>query len=209
MLNFNFPVIKPFHLSLYYFQYFAGLLWKLIFQKLWSIPLFKARCLKAGKNLSLPNGIPYIDGHLSFVVGDNVTIYRTTFGSTRVYDNPVLEVGNNVIIGYGTVISVGKKVTIGDYTMIAPNCFIADNNGHPINPDKRLQRLPVDKKEIEEIVIGENVWIATNVIIKKGVNIGKNSIIGANSVVSRDIPDNCIAMGIPARPVIMNIDKKG
>ena len=57
------------------------------------------------------------------------------------------------------------------------------------------------------IIIGENVWIGMNVRICKGVTIGDNSIIGANSVVTKNIPANCIAVGIPAKVVKTEIDK--
>ena len=71
----------------------------------WSVPVFKARCEKVGKSLSLPNGIPLIIGsHLKIYLGDNVTIGRSTIGASKVYDNPVLKIGNNSTIGYGSVI---------------------------------------------------------------------------------------------------------
>ena len=52
-----------------------------------------------------------------------------------------------------------------------------------------------------EIIIGENVWITSRVVILPGVRIGRNSVIGAGSVVSRDIPPNVFAVGIPAKPI--------
>lgn len=51
------------------------------------------------------------------------------------------------------------------------------------------------------IEIGKNVWICDNVCILPGVKIGNNCIIGANSVVNKDIPDNCLAAGNPARVI--------
>lgn len=57
-----------------------------------------------------------------------------------------------------------------------------------------------DRKTIEKsIIIGNNVWIGTNVYIREGIKIGDNVIIGANSVVTRDIPSNSVAAGVPAR----------
>ena len=49
------------------------------------------------------------------------------------------------------------------------------------------------------IVIEENAWIGMNCIILKGVRIGRNSIIAAGSVVTKDVPDNCIAGGVPCK----------
>jgi acetyltransferase-like isoleucine patch superfamily enzyme len=53
----------------------------------------------------------------------------------------------------------------------------------------------------KDVVIGNNVWIGTDSYICKGVSIGENSVIGAKSVVTKSIPKNCIAAGIPARVV--------
>ena len=60
------------------------------------------------------------------------------------------------------------------------------------------------KKISKPIKIGNNVWICGNVTVLPGVSIGDNSIIGAGSVVSKDIPSNVLALGIPCR-VIKNI----
>lgn len=62
---------------------------------------------------------------------------------------------------------------------------------------------PIDMKTVRasEIIIGENVWITSRVTILPGVHIGRNSIIGAGSVVTRDIPPNVFAAGVPARPI--------
>ena len=78
--------------------------------------------------------------------------------------------------------------------MFAPNVVIS-TTGHPIHPsfrDKGAQfSLPV--------TIGDHVWIGSNVTIMPGVTIGENSVIGAGSVVTRDIPDNVVASGVPCR----------
>ena len=56
--------------------------------------------------------------------------------------------------------------------------------------------------------IGENVWIGAGTIIVPGVTIGKNSVIGAGSVVVKDIPDNVVALGTPAKVIKTNDNKK-
>lgn len=205
--SFNVPTIKVIHLPLYYLQYSLRELVATGVQALWSIPLFKARCEKVGTNLRLPNGIPYIDGnHLRIIIGDNVSISRSTIGSSKVLDEPLLKIGNNSGIGYGTVISVAREVVIGDDCLIAPGCLIMDSDDHPINPAKRLMREPVSKEHILPVKIGNNVWIGSNCVILKGVTIGDNSIIAANSVVTREVQSNCIYAGYPARPTRRDID---
>ena len=208
ILVFNLPSIKFIHLPLYYMDDFLRNAIKGFIHLFWSVPLFKARCEKAGKNLCLPNGIPLIIGsHLRIIIGDNVTIGRSTIGANKVYDNPVLRIGNNTTIGYGGVISVSKEVIIGDHCMISGSCIIMDSDDHPIDPLKRLLNAPIEKDDIKPVRIGNNVWIGAYVTILKGVTIGDNSIISTHSVITRDVLPNCIYAGHPARPTLRDIDK--
>ncbi|MCD4729584.1 MAG: acyltransferase [Bacteroidales bacterium] len=203
----NFPCIRPIHLPLYYLR--IAILNSLVWCKhsLWDVPLFKSRCKIAGNGLKLPNGQPLIVGNLALELGENVTIMRSTLGASTVFDNPVLKVGNNTTLGYGTVISVAQEVSIGNNTLIGPQCLVMDNDDHPINPVERLARMPVRKKDVKPVKIGNNVWLGTRAIILRGVIIGDNSIVGANSVVAKNIPPNSIATGFPARVVKAQIDK--
>lgn len=94
------------------------------------------------------------------------------------------------------------EIYIDDDCMIAPNVVIA-TSGHPILPILRehnyVYTFPVH--------IGKNVWIGSGVQILPGVTIGNHSVIGAGSVVTKDIPANVVAFGIPCR-VIREIGDK-
>jgi len=202
------PSIRLIHLPLYYIDHSTRIFISKIVQMLWVIPLFKARCKTVGYNLRLPNGMPLIIGsHLNIYLGDNVCIMRSTIGASKVFDSPILKIGNNSGIGYGSTISIAKEVVIGDNCMIGPNCLIMDNDDHPINPDKRLRGEAVSPDDIHPVNIGSNVWIGTNCAILKGVTIGDNSIIAAHSVVTKNVLPNCIYAGYPARPTVKEIDK--
>ena len=85
-------------------------------------------------------------------------------------------------------------IYIGDKVMFGPNVTIATAN-HPVNAELRGRGLQYNK----EVHIGENAWIGAGVVIVPGVNIGKNAVIGAGSVVTKDIPDNVVAVGNPCR----------
>lgn len=204
--RFNIPTIKPVHLPLYYLDSFIRFIFKRIFHTFWSIPLFKARCQKVGKNLQIPNGIPLVIGsHLKIILGDNVTIQRSTIGASKVFDEPIFRVGNNTSINYGTSISVAKEIIIGDNCMISDSCMIMDSDDHPVDPEKRLLGLPVDPKDVKPVKIGNNVWIGAYTVILKGVCIGDNAIIGTHSVVTRNVPENSIYAGVPAKLIVDDI----
>ena len=205
----NIPSIKLIHLPLYYFDFFIRLLVRRLINLFWAVPLFKARCTKVGKNLELPNGIPLVLGnHLKIYLGNNVVISRTTIGASKIFDEPVLKIGDNSSIGYGTVISVAKEVIIGDNCMIAPDCIIMDNNDHPISPQKRELGQGVSKEDVSSVKIGNNVWIGSYCAILKGVTIGDNSIIATHSVITKDVMKNCVYAGYPARPTLRDIHTK-
>ena len=117
-----------------------------------------------------------------------------------------MRIGSNTSINWGVSISVAKEVVIGYNCMIAGGCLIMDSDDHPISPKKRLQRIPVDKGDVKAIKIGNNVWIGAYSVILKGVTIGDNSIIATHSVVTRDVPENCIYGGSPAKLLRKDID---
>ncbi len=107
-----------------------------------------------------------------------------------------ISVGKNFYANYNcTILDVGK-VVIGDNVMFAPNVSVY-TAGHPIHPDTRNSGYEYGIA----ITIGDNVWIGGNVIVNPGVTIGNNVVIGAGSVVTKDIPDNVIAVGSPCKVV--------
>ena len=93
-------------------------------------------------------------------------------------------------------------IYVGDKVMFGPNVTIATAN-HPIEPSLRSKGLQYNR----DVHIEENVWIGSGVIIVPGVRIGKNSVIGAGSIVTKDIPENVVAVGNPCR-VLREISEK-
>ncbi len=110
--------------------------------------------------------------------------------------------GKNIHIGYNftgnynlTILDVGE-VFIGNNVMIGPNTLISTVN-HPMTPMGRRKHLGITKP----IHIGDDVWIGGNVTILPGVHIGNNVIVAAGAVVTKDIPDNTLVGGVPAKPI--------
>lgn len=104
--------------------------------------------------------------------------------------------GRNFYMNYGCVILDCNTVHIGDDVMCAPYVQIYTAH-HPIDPKERLTGLEL----ASPVRIGNNVWIGGGAIICPGVTIGDGTTIGAGSVVTRDIPDNVVAVGNPCRVV--------
>ena len=102
--------------------------------------------------------------------------------------------GNYVYANFNLTLVDATHVYIGDHVMIGPNVTISAA-GHPIEPNLRREAMQFNMP----VRIEENVWIGAGAILLPGVTIGKNSVIGAGSVVTRDIPENVVAVGVPCR----------
>jgi maltose O-acetyltransferase len=103
-------------------------------------------------------------------------------------------VGRDFLANYHVTILDIAPVHIGDYVMIGPNTMIT-TVGHPLTPSGRRKHLGIAKP----VTIGSDVWIGGNVTILPGVTIGSNVVIAAGAVVVRDVPDNSLVGGVPAK----------
>lgn len=111
----------------------------------------------------------------------------------------VLTIGNNVGMSCSAFIC-NHEIEIQDNVTIGGNVVIYDTDFHSLNPEIRLNKLQ-DKSSAQwgKVTICDNAFIGAHSTILKGVTIGKNSIVGACSVVAKDIPENEIWAGNPAK----------
>lgn len=112
-------------------------------------------------------------------------------------------IGNNTYINYNCCFLDSAKVTIGDYVYMGPNCNIF-TPCHPIHYELRKEKVT---EYALPVTVGSHSWIGGDVVITPGVTIGENCVIGAGSVVTKDIPDNSIAVGNPCK-VIRQVNDK-
>lgn len=119
-------------------------------------------------------------------------------------ENCSVKIGRNCMIGDGCYLSVkeGTSLTVGNDCGLSRNVKVMTSDGHPIFKEgKRIN-------EAKDIVLGSGVWIADNVTILKGSTIGNGSVVGINSTVTKNIPNNSIAVGNPAKVIENNIEWK-
>jgi len=111
-----------------------------------------------------------------------------------------LVVGDRTIFGHHCTIAARHSITIGSDCLIAEMVSVRDH-------DHAFSRIDVATREqgfsVSSIQIGRNVWIGGKVSVLKGVTIGDGAIVGANAVVTRNIPANAVAVGVPAKVVRM------
>jgi maltose O-acetyltransferase len=116
---------------------------------------------------------------------------RNTNSNITIHDNTFIN-NNCAFIAEGDGIEIHKNSLIG------LNCEITDSDFHNLDPDLRLDATDI---KTAKVIIEENVFLGSNVKILKGVRIGKNSVIANGSIVTKDIPANVIAGGIPAKKI--------
>ena len=102
------------------------------------------------------------------------------------------KIGKNVFINFDcTFLDLGG-ITIEDGVLIAPKVSLL-SEGHPLEPENRHALIP------KRIHIKKNVWIGAGATILQGVTVGENAVVASGAVVSKDVPDNTIVGGIPAK----------
>lgn len=104
--------------------------------------------------------------------------------------------GDGVYANFGLTCVDDTHIYVGSHTLFGPNVVLA-TAGHPMMPELRKHGIQYNMP----IHIGENCWLGAGVIVVPGVTIGDNVVIGASSVVTKDIPSNSVAMGMPCRVV--------
>lgn len=120
---------------------------------------------------------------------------------THCKDSLIL-IGDNCNLN-GTMIHCRTTVTLGSYCLFGPGSKIVDNDSHRVSIDIAERRKSPNGAPV---LIEDNVWVGMNSLILKGVTIGKNSIVAAHSVVTKNVPENVLVAGNPAK-IIKSLTK--
>lgn len=136
-----------------------------------------------------------IGEHVGFGERGTLTAWKTEI-------IPQILIGNFTNIGDGFHITAVNEIIIGNGVLIGKHVTITDNSHGAVNGDELLTN-PIERKLFSKgaVIIKDRVWIGDKVTILPKVIIGENSIIGANALVTKDIPANCIAAGVPAKVI--------
>ena len=133
-------------------------------------------------------------------IGNNVFISEYSWlncGGARITKTPSLFIHNSSYIGRMSQINAWEEVIIEENVLIADRVLITDADHN--YKDKSLPIIQQGDKFIGKIHIKSGAWIGINAVILPNVKIGVNSVVAANCVVNKDVPDNSIAVGVPAK----------
>lgn len=197
---------------------------KQVFYLHWNRLYFRLLGIEYGNNLQVNNKV-YIRGwgdlkigeDFRFSSGDAINPICRNIRGEICFDSP----DSKIIIGDRVGISSACLraqigITIGNNVNIGGDTIIMDNDTHPMDYKHRRKEWiesvgsAIYHQEIPAapIVIGDDVWIGARCQILKGVHIGDRTIIAAGSVVTKDLPSDCIAGGVPCK-VIKKINELG
>ena len=137
-----------------------------------------------GRNISIAD-------HSTMVASPDSYIHLTTW-SLEDHEGEI-SIGKYCLLTPGVRIASASKITIGDGCMFANSAYVSDADWHGIYD----RAIPVGKTS--PIILKDNVWIGDRAVVGKGVTIGKNSIVAAGAVVVKDVPDNVVVGGNPAK----------
>lgn len=130
---------------------------------------------------------------ITLSVGEHCDFYRTYISG-----GAGVSIGSfTTIRGIGINAIEGARITIGQDCMFSDEIVIMSGDGHGIYPLEGTERI----NSAREVVIGDHCWIGKRVVILKGSKIGSGSVVGFSSVVTAEIPDNSVAVGIPAKTI--------
>jgi len=129
---------------------------------------------------------------LSQITNSEIDESVAVFTPLRINYGKHTKIGKNVFINFDcTFLDLGG-ITIEDNVLIAPKVNLL-SEGHPVEPENRQALM------VGHIHIKKNAWIGAGATIMQGVTVGENAIVAAGAVVSKDVPDNTIVGGIPAK----------
>jgi acetyltransferase-like isoleucine patch superfamily enzyme len=157
-----------------------------------------SRTIKLSADLNTSTDIDQIRDRLSEIIGTPLHETTRVFIPFHTNFGRFIRIGKNVFINHGcTFLDLGG-ITVEDDVLIGPKVNLL-SEGHPLDP---ANRKVLDLKAVH---IKRNAWIGAAATILPGVTVGENSVVAAGALVSKDVPDNTVVGGVPAK-IIRKVD---
>ncbi|MCP3821789.1 acyltransferase [Streptomyces sp. A3M-1-3] len=155
-----------------------------------------------GTRLAFPQGTvfgePWIHLGDHCIIGEQVTLTAGMMPGLDLGAEPILLLGNGVVLGRGSHVIADTRVAIGDDTYCGPYVYITSTNHSYDDPHE-----PVGKQwpRMEPVEIGPGCWLGTGAVVLPGARLGRNVVVAAGAVVRGEVPDHAVVAGSPARIV--------
>ncbi len=153
-----------------------------------------AQTIALSSKLNTATNITEIRDRISEIIGTKLDNSTTIFVPFYTNFGKHTSIGKNVFINHDCSFLDLGGITIEDDVLIGPKVSLITEN-HPIDPSQRKSL------DLQSIRIKRNAWIGAASTILPGVTVGENAIVAAGSVVTKDVPDNVVVAGVPAKMI--------
>ncbi|MEV4682774.1 acyltransferase [Streptomyces kurssanovii] len=160
------------------------------------------RRIGTGTRLAFPQGTvfgePWIELGAHCIIAEQVTLTAGMMPGLDLGPDPILTLGDGVVLGRGSHVIADTRVTIGSDTYCGPYVYITSTNHSYDDPHE-----PVGKQwpRTDPVSIGPGCWLGTGAVILPGARLGRNVVVAAGAVVRGEVPDHSVVAGAPARVV--------
>ncbi len=151
------------------------------------------------------DGMAFVGPGVTFEIGKGATVHLGRFcwighgTKIRCHEGEV-RIGAKTVMGQECTISAFQHVSIGRECILADRVMLIDFDHGVVETDRPVREQGIYKRDVR---VGNNVWIGYGAAFLRGVTVGDNSVIGTYAVVSRDVPANAVAGGVPVRVIRM------
>ncbi|GAA2313603.1 acyltransferase [Streptomyces violaceusniger] len=155
-----------------------------------------------GTRLAFPQGTlfgePWIELGEHCVIGEQVTLTAGMMPGVDLGPEPVLRIGNGVVLGRGSHVIASVRVEFGDDVFCGPYVYVTSDNHSYDDPDQPIGR---QWPRSAPVHIGPGSWLGAGAVILPGARLGRNVVVAAGAVVRGEVPDHAVVAGAPARVI--------
>jgi len=151
------------------------------------------------------DGLAFVCPDVTFEIGPNASVHLGRWSwlghgcKVRAHEGEI-RIGAKSVLGQECTISCYERVEIGRECIIADRTMFIDFDHGVVEVERPIRNQGIYTRPV---VVGNNVWLGYAACVLRGVTVGDNCVIGTNSVVTKDLPDNAVAGGVPARVIRM------
>ena len=151
------------------------------------------------------DGLAFVCPGVTFEIGRDAHVHLGRWSwlghgcKIRAHEGRV-EIGAKTVLGQECTISAFQHVSIGRECIVADRVMLIDFDHGVVDVERPIRLQGIYKRDVR---VGHNVWIGYGACFLRGVNVGDNAVVGTSSVVTRDVPANAVAGGVPARVLRM------
>ena len=160
--------------------------------------------LRFGRRL-VTDGLCFVGPGVQVEIGRNARLVLGRWSwighgcKIRIHEGEV-RIGAKTVMGQECTISAYQRVAIGHECVIADRVMLIDFDHGVVEVERPIRLQGIYKRDVH---VGNNCWIGYGACILRGVTIGDNAIVGTSAVVTKSLPDNAVAAGVPARVIRM------